>query len=324
MSVSGRDAQRTARAAGELGFERSTTSWEAVVDDPEVEVVAVLGANPVHLPATLGALRAGKPVLCEKPLGSDGGEAARMLAAASAAGGTHACGFNYRWVPAVRLLFDVLRQGRIGALRHFRGLYLQDWANGERTRSTHGGAGAVLDYSHLVDMLRHLAGEPLSVSAQVTSFGSGAAEDAFAAALELPGGALATLEASRYATGWKGHHRIELNGTDGAAWWDMEDPNRLHLFLAADERDGLGGHRAILVTEPRHPFLESWWPPGHVLGWEHSFVHQWRAFLGAVERGEPVPPEQASFEDGMRAAMVCDAILASARLGERVRLEGVG
>lgn len=324
VSISGRDAERTARAAAELGFERSATRWEEVVEDPEVEVVAVLGANPVHLPAALGALQAGKPVLCEKPLGSDGAEAARMLAAARAAAVTHACGFNYRWVPAVRLMLDVVRDGRLGELRHFRGLYLQDWALGARTRSTHGGAGAVLDYSHLVDMLRHLAGEPLSVTAQVTSFGSGAAEDAFAAALELAGGALATLEASRYATGWKGHHRIELNGTDGAAWWDMEDPNRLHVFLTADERGGLGGHRAILVTEPGHPSLESWWPPGHVLGWEHSFAHQWRAFLEAVERGEPVPPEQASFADGERAAVICDAILASARDGTRIQLEEDG
>ncbi len=175
----------------------------------------------------------------------------------------------------------------------------------------------MLDYAHLVDMLRHLAGEPHAVTARTTQFGS-ETEDAYAAVLELSGGALATLEASRVATGWKGRHHIELNGTDGSLWWDMEDVNRLHVFFTADERERLGGFRDILVTQPDHPHLAHWWPPGHVLGWEHSFVHQWRDFLEAVLEERPVPARQASFEDGYRAAVLCDAIHRSAREGRRV------
>ena len=319
VSLGGRDAERAAAAAAELGFERSTARWEEVVEDPEVDVVACLAANPVHAPVSVAALAAGKPVLCEKPLGRDPAETTELVQAARAAGVTHACGFNYRYVPAVRLMLDVLAGGALGELRHFRGLYLQDWAAKEDTgRPSHGGSGAVLDYAHIIDLLRVFAGEPGTVSAHVASFSDRGAEDAYAATMDLPGGGLATLEASRHATGWKGRQRIEVNGTEGSAWWDMEDPNRLHVFLARDEREGLGGFRSVLVTERDHPFVRQWWTSGHVLGWEHSFTHQWRDFLEAVLAGRPVPERQADFEDGHRAAVVCEAILESARRGTRV------
>jgi predicted dehydrogenase len=177
----------------------------------------------------------------------------------------------------------------------------------------------VLDYAHLVDMLRFLAGEPTSVSAHTATFASDV-DDAYIAVLTLPNGATAALEASRVATGWKGHQRIELNGSEGSVWWDMEDPNRLHVFFARDESEGLGGFRGVLVTQPEHPFLREWWPPGHVLGWEHSFVHQWRDFLQAVLDERPVPDRQASFEDGYRAAVLCEAIHTAARQGRRIEI----
>jgi predicted dehydrogenase len=262
-------------------------------------------------------------VLCEKPLGLDAVEARSMLAAAEAAGVPHATGFNYRYVPAVALAHELVASGRLGDLRHYRAVYLQDFKGLEQqTRPSHGGSGAVLDYSHLVDMLRWLGGEPEAVSAHVQAF-VGEIEDAFVAAFELPGGATAALEASRVATGWKGRHRFELNGSAGALWWDMEDVNRLHVFLLEDEREGLGGFRDVLVTQPEHPFLREWWPPGHVLGWEHALVHEWRDFLEAVLEDRPVPPRQASFEDGYRAAVLCDAIMLSAREGRRVEIREV-
>jgi predicted dehydrogenase len=177
----------------------------------------------------------------------------------------------------------------------------------------------VLDYVHLVDMLRFLAGEPEALSAQTSAFVS-PTEDQFAAVLDLADGATATLEASRCALGWKGRHRVELNGSAGSLWWDMEDPNRLHVFLLEDEREGLGGFRDVIVTNPDHPFLDRWWPPGHVLGWEHAMVNQWRDFLEAVVEERPVSARQASFADGHRAAVLCEAILASARDGKRVEL----
>ncbi|MBD0289860.1 MAG: gfo/Idh/MocA family oxidoreductase, partial [Thermoleophilia bacterium] len=202
-------------------------------------------------------------------------------------------------------------------VRHFRALYLQDWFAQERPTQTVERGGAVLDYSHVVDMLRYLGLDVVRVSAHTARF-VGEPEDAYAAALELAGGATGSLEASRVATGWKGLQRIEVNGSDGSFWWNMEDPNRLHVFLAEDERERLGGFRSVLVTEPEHPFLADWWPPGHVLGWEHSFAHEWRDFLTAVLENRPVVPEQASFRDGYEAAAVCDAILTSAREGRAV------
>jgi predicted dehydrogenase len=179
----------------------------------------------------------------------------------------------------------------------------------------------VLDYVHLVDMLRFLTGEPEAVTARTARFVS-PTEDQFAAVIDLAGAATATLEASRCALGWKGRHRIELNGSEGSVWWDMEEPNRLHVFLLDDEREGLGGFRDVIVTNPDHPFLDRWWPPGHVLGWEHALVHQWRDFLEAALAERPVPARQASFADGHRAAVVCDAILAAARDGCRVEVAG--
>lgn len=319
VSIAGRRAEPLEASARELGFARSTTSVEGLLDDPEVDVVANLTAVGGHAEPTIAALLRGKPVLCEKPLGANAGEAAAMLEAAEAAGVTAATGFNYRYVPAVALAKELLDEGRLGELRHYRALYLQDYQTAGGQPRSSGGAGAVLDYSHLVDMLRFLVGEPSLVTAKTSKLVS-EVDDAFVAILEFANGLVAALEASRVATGWKGHHRIELNGTEGSLWWDMEDPNRLHVFIRSDEQEGIGGFRDVLVTQPEHPFLEQWWPPGHVLGWEHSFVHQWRDFLEAVLEGRPVPQRQASFEDGYRAAVLCDAIHTSAREGRRVEI----
>jgi predicted dehydrogenase len=323
-AVAGRNADRLADFAAELGFERSSTRWTDVVESDDVDVVVVATPVEAHAEAVAAALQAGKSVLCEKPLGVDLEETGGLLELAEDAGVTHAVGFNYRYVPAVALAKELVESGRLGELRHYRGLYLQDYqVLGTQTRPSHGGAGAVLDYVHVVDMLRFLGGEPEAVLARTASFVS-QTDDQFAALAELPNGATATLEASRCALGWKGRQRVELNGTDGSLWWDMEDPNRLHVFFLDDEREGLGGFRDVIVTNPEHPFLDRWWPPGHVLGWEHAMVNQWRDFLEAAIDGQPVPARQASFADGQRAAAVCDAILTSARDGRRVELEQAG
>jgi predicted dehydrogenase len=319
-SIAGRRSEPLEAAARELGFERWTTSVEELVEDPAVDVVAILSAAEGHAGPTRAALAAGKPVLCEKPLGLDAAEARTMLEAAEDAGVAHACGFNYRYVPAVALARELIASGRLGDLLHYRALYLQDYQLLAQQPRTSGGAGAVRDYSHLVDMLRFLAVEPDALTAQTASFGS-EREDAFAAVLELPGGALGSLEASRCALGWKGRQLVEVNGTEGSVWWDMEDLNRLHVFRAEDEREGLGGFRDVLVTRPDHPYLAEWWPPGHVLGWDATFVHQWRDFLEAVIEDRPVPDRQASFQDGYRAAVVCDAILTAAEEGRRIEIE---
>ena len=334
VSVAGRDADAVERSARDLGFARWTTDWRQVVADPEVDVVAVLSPTENHEVAATAALEAGKAVLCEKPLGGDSAEAGRMLRDAHASGALHACGFNYRFVPAIRLARQLVATGRLGDVHHVRATYLQDWARSPavarswRFTASRPSNGAVGDYSHLLDLMRYLAGEPLSVRAVVSRFIDERPdpnhsdrmlpvenEDAYAAVLELTGGALATLEASRCATGWKGRQRIELNGSAGSLWWDLEDLNRLHVYLVQDDSGGLGGFRDVLVTERDHPFLGIWWNPGHILGWEHTFAHQWRDFLDAFIHDRALSNDQATFNDGYRAAVICDAILSAAATG---------
>jgi predicted dehydrogenase len=320
--IYGRRPERMAALAHELDIERSTTDWQEIIDDPTVDVVANAGAHPLHAPVTLAALSAGKHVLCEKPLAVATDEARAMEAAAADAGVMTACGFNYRFVPAVRLIRRLLDDGALGEIRHYRGLYLQDWLSNNPDWPGKAGGSAVRDFSHLFDMLRHLVGEPTAVVGSATSILSDA-DDAFLGGFDMANGATASLEASSCATGWKGRHRIELNGTDGSVWWDMEEFNKLHVMLTRDQAEGVGGFRDVLVTEPDHPFMKDWWEAGAIIGWQSTFVHQWRAFLRSVLAGEPADPLQATFHDGVRANELGDAVLRAAREGRRMQLTGL-
>jgi predicted dehydrogenase len=318
--IYGRRAERMEVLARELDVERCTTDWRQIVEDPEVDVVANAGADPLHGPVSLAAIAAGKHVLCEKPLAATTEEAREMERAAAAADVVTACGFAYRFVPAVRLLHQLVSDGHLGELRHFRGLYLQDWLS--NNPDWPGSTGSVVRHlSHLFDMLRHLAGEPQSVSGWAKSILSDE-DDAFLGAFEMGSGATASLEGSSCATGWKGRHRIEINGTDGSAWWDMEEFNKLHVMFVKDQREGLGGFRDVLVTERSHPFMEDWWEAGAVVGWQSTFVHQWRAFLRSVLDGEIADPLQATFHDGVRANELGDGVLLAASEGRRIELIG--
>ena len=324
-ALAARNAERGEAMARDLEIERSTTEWADVVEDPNVDVVAVLLGETAHREATEAALALGKPVLCEKPLARERTEARLMLEAAQRAGVQAACGFNYRYMPAMRLARRIVESGRLGTCLQFRAVYLQDHAAGHVPSRRPNVSRAITDYAHIVDFLRYLGNEAQAVqavSAKLTSADVGVdVEDAYVAAVDLRGGGIASLEASRVARGWKGRQVVEFNGTEGSLWWDMEDLNRLHVFYASDEADGTGGFRDILVTQADHPFLDMWWPPGHTIGWEHSFAHEWRDFLSAVIEDRPLPPEQASFEDGYQAAVLCDAIIASAAEGRRVSVD---
>ncbi len=320
-SLHGRTPANIDRLASEFGFVRTSTRWEDAIEDPEIDVVAVLTANPLHAPVSRAALEAGKAVFCEKPLALGAADAYELVRVAKETGQTVACGFNYRFHPAVMLMRELCRSGRLGEIRHFRGVYLQDWAAQlSATRPNHSGAGSIGDYSHLIDLLIQFTGVPRAVSAEVTGFGL-TEDDAFAAAVRLAGGGTGTLEASRFALGHKGGQRVEVNGTLGSAWWEMDDPNRLHVFLQEDEREGLGGFRDIIVTEPGHPLMAGWWPPGHVLGWEHGFVNEWRSFLEAFLEHRPVDERQADFLDGAIVETVGDALIRAAAEGRRIEVQ---
>lgn len=321
--IYGRQADKMAGLADELEIERPTTDWHQIIEDEAVDVIANAGAHPLHAPVSLAAIAAGKHILCEKPLAADTADAAEMAVAAERSGVLSACGFNYRFVPAIRLLHELLTDGRLGEIRHYRGLYLQDWLSNNPDWPGGVGGSAVRDFSHLFDMLRHLVGEPSAVVASARSIISDA-DDTFLAGFDLPGGATASLEASSCATGWKGRQRIEINGTLGSAWWDMEEFNNLHVMFVKDQEEGVGGFRDVLVTERSHPFMADWWEAGAVIGWQSTFVHEWRAFLRSVLEGKPVDRLQATFEDGLRANQLGDWVLRSSRESRRLELSDRG
>jgi predicted dehydrogenase len=321
--IYGRQPDKMAALAQELEIEHATTDWQQIIEDDEVDVIANAGAHPLHAPVSLAAINAGKHVLCEKPLAVDTPDAEKMADAAADADVVTACGFNYRFVPAVRLLKEMISDGRLGEIRHYRGLYLQDWLSNNPNWPGGTGGSAVRDFCHLFDMLRHLVGEPTSVVGSVKSILS-PADDTFLAGFDMPAGATASLEASSCATGWKGRHRVEVNGTLGSAWWDMEEFNKLHVMFVKDQEEGVGGFRDVLVTEPAHPFMADWWESGSVIGWQSTFVHEWRAFLRSVLEGAKSDPLQATFRDGVRANELGDAVLHSSRHGRRLELSERG
>jgi predicted dehydrogenase len=317
VSVAGRDRELVAEAATLLGFERAVTHWREVVADPEVQVFDNCGPNNLHAEPTIAAARAGKHVICEKPLGRTAEEALSVLTEVACADVQHMCGFNYRFVPAIRLARELLEAGDLGEVYQFRAAYLQDWgvqtSGGWRFDRDAAGSGAIGDLGvHIIDLLRFLVGEVETVSSAIRTFAQGrAVDDAFVALADVSGGVVATLEASRWALGRKNELTWELNASRGSVAFSLERPNELMVS------DGAKGFTRRLVTEPTDPFMSWWWPPGHVIGWEHTFVHELAHFLGAVVGQNSVAPYGATLEDGYRAAEVCDAITRAAENGRR-------
>ncbi|BCJ32016.1 oxidoreductase [Actinocatenispora sera] len=327
--ICGRDPARTEAAASRLGWAATETDWRALIDRDDVELVDICTPGDTHAEIAIAALAAGKHVLCEKPLANTVAEAEAMAAAARDAGTVAMCGFTYRRVPAVTLMHDLVAAGRIGRIRQVRACYLQDWLVDPaapwtwRLSADRAGSGALGDLgAHVIDAVRFLTGAEFeSVSALTETFvterplpgGTGNApvtvDDAALFLARLSGGVVGTFEATRYATGRKNALRIEVNGTLGTLAFDLERLNELE-FYDGGQLSAEAGFRRILVTEPDHPYLSAWWPPGHLLGYEHAFTHQARDLLAAVGGGDPVRP---SFEDGLAAQRVLDAVGRSAR-----------
>jgi predicted dehydrogenase len=325
VSIAGRNADAVANAATRYGFERSTTDWRDLVDDPEIGLLDNNGPNNLHAEPTIAAAEAGKHVICEKPLGRTADESFEIWQRVAATGVRHMCAFNYRFVPAVRLAREMIDAGEIGEIRHFRAAYLQDWGDDPgldtwRFHSDEAGSGSLGDLgAHVVDLAHFLVGGLSSISASVATFVPGRqVDDAIAAAMEFEGGAIGTLEATRLALGHRNGMRWELNGSKGSLAFDLERLNELEVFRADGDR--ARGFKTVKVSEPDHPFWEHWWPPGHMIGWEHTFVHELHHLLSAIRDDSEVRPLGADFEDGYRAAEVCDAILRSGETGERQQI----
>ena len=326
VAIAGRNEQAVAEAARRYGYERSTSDWRELVDDDSIGLFDNGGPNSLHAEPTIAAAQAGKHVLCEKPLARTAAESFEVWSRVAAAGVKHLCGFNYRFVPAVRLARELIDQGALGEIRHFRGRYLQDWGDDPsldtwRFHPAEAGSGALGDLgTHVIDLARYLVGEFTSVSGFVKTFVAGRqVDDALEAAVEFESGAVGTIEATRLALGRRNAFQWEINGSQGSLSFDMERMNELEVFL--DGEDRTRGFRRVLVTETTHPFMDLWWPPGHIVGWGDTFVHEVHHLLGAIAEDGDVAPHGATFEDGYRASEIAEAIVRSGESGRREELE---
>jgi predicted dehydrogenase len=336
VRVCGRDKGRAEETAARFGFETAGDRWEELVADPAVQLLDNCAPNAVHAAPCLAALRGGKHVFCEKPLGRSATEARALRDAAAASGAVHMVGFNYRFLPAVQLAHRLIAEGRLGRIHHFRARFADaSFLDPDAPFTWHqeaeaAGSNALLDLgSHLIDTARYLVGEPAAVTGAVTTFvperpdpATGRrrpveTDDAFEATLQFVDGALGSVAGTNYAAGRRAHLTFEVNGARGTVVFDLERLNSLFVHLV-DEAPAGGGLREIHVTEGDHPWGGLWWPPGHGVGWEATMVHQLGHCLDAIAAGRSVAPLGATFEDGYRCAVVCDAILEAARSGRRV------
>ncbi|MFW0771852.1 Gfo/Idh/MocA family protein [Paenarthrobacter nitroguajacolicus] len=329
----GRDADAVAEAAAKYGWAESATDWRSVIERDDIHIIDICAPGWMHAEIAAAALEAGKHVLVEKPLANTLGEAESMVAAAASArarGVQSMIGFNYRRVPALALARELIAEGRLGTVRHVRAAYLQDWLiDAEspmtwRLRKETAGSGALGDIaSHAIDQILYLLDDAVTeVSGRLQTFvdqrpgAEGPAggledvtvDDAAWVNLSLASGAIASVEASRVATGRKNSLRIEIYGSLGSLTFDLENLNELN-FMDTTVPVREQGFRRILVNEPEHPYLGAWWPQGHIIGWEHTFTHQIRDFLTAIAAGEAPSP---SFEEGLNVQHILAAVEESA------------
>jgi predicted dehydrogenase len=338
LAICGRDREGVVEAGRRYGYEAIYTDWQTMLEDDRIQLFDNGGPNHLHAEPIIAAARAGKHVLCEKPLARSAEEAQTMLDAVRKAGVKHMVGFNYRFVPAIRQARALLEVGALGQIYHFRAVYLQEWLMAHkgtrrewRLDSELAGSGAVGDLgAHIIDLAHYLVGRIRYVSGLTRIFidkrplpggqgmGKVTTDDAFASIVEFENGAIGTLEATRFAAGRKNYQVIEINGEKGSIRFNLERLNELDVFWVGEEPRETQGFHNVLVSETYHPWWEYWWPHGHMIGWEHTFVHELAHLLDCIANDREIAPHGATFEDGVRAAVVCDAILESAQTGRQV------
>ncbi|QDT70679.1 1,5-anhydro-D-fructose reductase [Planctomycetes bacterium MalM25] len=351
-SVCARDAAGTQAFAERFGWERADTDWKQVVSAADIDLVDVCTPGDTHAPIAIAAAQAGKHVFCEKPLANTLADAREMLAAARGGGVRHMVNFNYRRAPAVSLARQMVEAGEIGEVRQWRATYLQDWLVDPespyswRMDKKIAGSGAHGDLNaHLIDLARFITGDEITeVVGDMKTFiterpypdGSGTGvgasgsggksgkgqvtvDDAALFLARFGNGAIGTFEATRMAPGRKNYNRFEVSGSKGTLAWNFEDMNVLEYY-SMDEPTSRQGFRKIMATESDHPYVAAWWPPGHVLGYEHGFVHGVYDLLQAIASGGAVAPD---FVDGARCVAVLEAVEASATGGAWQKVESV-
>jgi predicted dehydrogenase len=345
-TVCGRNSKAVEKAARTFGWARSATDWRAVVEDPNLDIIDITTPNDTHAQIAIAAAEAGKAVLCEKPLGMDVPQCEKMVAAVKRHKVVNMVCHNYRRIPAIAHARKLIAEGALGdRLYHYRARYAQDWIADPnfplvwRLKKEIAGSGAHGDIdAHIIDLGRYLVGELAEVCGLMETFikerpvleaagaGLGAkagrsmgqvtVDDAVSWIGRFKNGAIANLEATRFAHGRKNHIALEINGSKGSLVFDFEDMNRLKFYSAEDPADRQG-FRDILITDASHPYLKAWWPGGHIIGYEHTFVNTFADFVTAVVNGKSVQP---TFEDGLQNEKVLAAIEASARKREWVKV----
>jgi predicted dehydrogenase len=339
-ALCGRDAAAAQAAAERMGWSSVETDWKDLVKRDDVHLVDICTPGDTHAEIAIAALEAGKHVLCEKPLANTVAEAESMVQAAAAAeqrGVRSMVGFNYRLVPAIALARKLVADGRLGTIRHVRAQYLQDWIVDPsfplvwRLQKDKAGSGALGDIgAHIIDLAQHVLGSAITgvsgltetfvkerplpeASSGLSASGSGGTgevtvDDAALFLARFQSGALGSFEATRFASGRKNAIRLEINGSDGSLAFDFESMNELRFHDHTEDTE-TAGFRRILVTEPTHPYVQAWWPPGHGLGYEHTFIHEMVDLVSAIGEGRsPVP----SFADGLQVQQVLAAVEKSA------------
>jgi predicted dehydrogenase len=337
VAICGRNEARVKAAARRLGYEGYYLDWEDLITDDQVQVIDNVTPPYLHAEASIAALKAGKHIICEKPLAPTAGEARLMLDASKAAGTIHMTGFNNRFVPALRLARDLIRSGALGNIHLFRARYLQEFRRdpslpvyGNALESRGRGSLSVIG-CHIIDMARFLVGEIATVSGRTlahisrrpSATGSGLMvevpeDDTFHFVAEFTNGVTGILDGSSIATGNKNSMTVEVNGERGSLRFNLERMNELEVYLIDRESPKTLGFADVLVTESDHPYIKHWWPKGHIIGWEATFVHELRYLLTCLAEGKPVSPDGATFEDGYMTALISEAVRQSSRESRRV------
>lgn len=335
----GRNRERLEAFADTWGYQEVETDWKDLLARDDIDAVDICTPNHLHREIAVEAARQGKMILCEKPLARNVAEGEEMVEAVAREGVPNIVWYNYRRVPAVALAKQLIEEGRLGKIFHFRSVFLQDWTisadlpqGGEglwRLDAESAGSGVTGDLlAHCIDTAIWLNGSFDSVSAMTETFIkerehnlTGRVEpvgidDACAFLARFQNGSLATFESTRYARGHKALFTFEINGEDASIQWDLHDLHRLNYFDHGDESK-VRGWRSIHVTDHDLPYMDRWWVPGLQIGYEHSFVHQVADFLAGLEKGEAVSP---TFAEALETQRVCEAVLDSAGTGEWVKL----
>jgi predicted dehydrogenase len=337
-AICGRNEEGVKAACEKFGWESYETDWEKLVKRDDIDLVDVTAPSNFHKEISIGAIESGKDIFCEKPLALNLADAREMLQAAEEAGVKHMINFNYRTAPAVALAKKMIDDGVLGKIYHFRGVYLQDWIIDPefpivwRLDASVAGSGSHGDLNaHIIDIARYLVGDFESVVGMDETFikerpltetgttgglvakatggmGKVTVDDATLFLARFTNGALASFEATRFAAGRKNFLRFEINGSKGSVIFNLERMNELQYYNC-DDPEGLQGFRAIQATDPSHPYLHAWWPPAHIIGYEHTFIHQVHNLMQAIASDTMPSP---SFVDGVKCQEVLDAVVKSA------------